>query len=330
MKTFLPLFYLFTMSFCILEAQQDPHISFYRYHMNTFNPAVAGSNEVPIMGMSFRSQWQGFENAPEIQLVSIATPTRDEKIGLGIHLINDKTFVERQTQTFGSFSYRLILDKQWDLFLGLQAGFNSISINAFNLNIYSPTLLNKDPKLIDYSHINPNLGVGAYLKNERFYLSLSTPKIFQSTRFKNGEGLVTTATDRVHYYASGGALFELNKQWDFIPSFLIRYVNHAPLLSTLNASLSYNKTLDFGIEYNLNSGMGAMLMVDTQKTFSLGYAYVTSLQSSLNQFSKGSHEVILRIKLGKENQMPLEKKEDTIEEDEIGTKNLERKKSSNY
>ncbi len=43
--------------------------------------------------------------------------------------------------------------------------------------------------------------------------------------------------------------------------------------------------------------MGATLMVDTFKTFSFGYAYVTSMHSELNQFSNGNHEVAIRIYL---------------------------------
>ena len=38
-------------------------------------------------------------------------------------------------------------------------------------------------------------------------------------------------------------------------------------------------------------------MVDTFKTFSFGYAYVTSMHTELNQFSNGNHEVAIRIYL---------------------------------
>lgn len=44
-----------------LQAQQDPHISLYRFHLNMFNPAVVGTQSAPLVGMTFRSQWQGFE-----------------------------------------------------------------------------------------------------------------------------------------------------------------------------------------------------------------------------------------------------------------------------
>jgi type IX secretion system PorP/SprF family membrane protein len=319
-----------------LYAQQDPHISLYRFHLNMFNPAVVGSQGETLLGMSFRSQWQSFENAPETQVVSFSTPTKGERVGLGLHIINDKTFVERQTLAFGSFSYRLPLKNNWDLFLGIQAGFNNFRVNAANLSVYtSEGQIITDPNLINHSTLNPNVGVGAFLKNETFYFSLSAPRILNSERFKSLEGLTTTAADKVHFYASGGAVIPLNYQWDFIPSFLFRYVNNAPFLNTFNASFSYTKNIDFGFEYNLQSGFGGTLMVNTLKTLSFGYAYVTSRHSALNQFSKGSHEIALRVRLGQPNQSNSEEEESSGSEVDdrnarkelkIGTRNKERKK----
>ena len=84
-------------SFCLLtflvaflvHAQQDPHVSLYRYHMNMINPAVSGIKEASFLNMSLRSQWQGVQGAPETQVVSFGTPTRSERVGLGINVIHD-------------------------------------------------------------------------------------------------------------------------------------------------------------------------------------------------------------------------------------------------
>jgi hypothetical protein len=99
--------------------------------------------------------------------------------------------------------------------------------------------------------------------------------------------------------------------------------------------------IDFGLEYNFQSGFGGMLMVDTYKTFSFGYAYITSFHTALNQFSKGSHEVVLRFRLGNEKREINPEEEFTLEtvsetnknkpdrkERKTGTQNKERKKRS--
>ena len=334
--------YLITLAliglFCApLWAQQDPHFSLYRFHSNMFNPAVSGIKGAPSLNMGFRSQWQGFAGAPETQVVSFGTPTKGERVGLGFNVVNDKTFVENRTFLFGSFSYRLQLSDETNLFLGLQAGTNSYSVNAQGLEIYGLDN-NFDPRIVDFSRFNPNVGVGAYLQHEKYFLSLSAPKILKSVRFQEENGLVTSAADRVHFYFSGGAYLPLNDQWEFIPSTLIRYVNFAPFLATVNASLSYKRTIDFGVEYSFNSGIGATLMVNAGKTFSFGYAYVTSLHPQINQFSKGTHEVAMRIRLGSEREAEPEVLEElevsaskdgpqkaSSEERKIGTRNNERK-----
>lgn len=283
-----------------LQAQQSPNVSLYRHHFNMFNPAVSGIKPAPFLNMSFRSQWQGADGAPETQVVSFATPTKRENVGLGINLLHDKTFIEKQTQFFGSFSYLVQFNRELKLYLGLQAGVNGYSVNAAGLEVWDEGKRISDPFLLSFSKLNPNFGVGAYLKDSNFYVSLSAPKILTTKRFKDDNGLVTTASDRVHYFLSAGFYQRLNNDFRLIPSFLFRYTNYAPPLLTINTSLSYKETIDFGIEYSFQSGFGSTLLVDTGSTFSFGYAYVSSLHGAINRFSKGTHEVVIQIKLGKD------------------------------
>ena len=320
--------FLFMLLWTSLWGQQDPHISLYRYHMNMINPAVSGIKNAPFLNMSFRSQWQGFEGAPETQIISFGTPTKEERVGLGLNVIHDKTFVEDQTLIFGSFSYRLPLKEKLDLFLGIQAGTNGYSVNAQGLEVYGIADGQIDPNLINFSRFNPNVGIGAYLQHENYYFSLSAPKILTSRRYKEENGIFTTATDQVNYYLSEGSYFKINEQWEFIPSVLARFVNTAPFLITTNMSFSYKRAIDFGIEYNFSSGVGGTLMVETGKIFSFGYAYITSIHQEINTFSKGTHEVVMRIRLtsNKLTNSTLSSEKEFKLEQKIGTKNL----NSNY
>jgi type IX secretion system PorP/SprF family membrane protein len=45
-------------------AQQDPHYTQYMYNMSVINPAYAGSKENLSMGLLYRKQWVGIEDAP--------------------------------------------------------------------------------------------------------------------------------------------------------------------------------------------------------------------------------------------------------------------------
>jgi len=192
-----------------------------------------------------------------------------------------------------------------NLFLGIQSGFNAYQLDAENLKLYG--IEGTDPFLNNSSKINPNVGVGAYLKSDKFYLSLSAPRILKTQRFNDLDAV--TASDFVHVYFSGGAYFDLNKSWQFIPSYFARYVNFSPIALVFNASFLYQDTIDIGVEYNMDSGIGGTLMVDTGSIFSFGYAYLTTVHSAINQFSNGNHELIVKVRLKSK-----EKKSNSIED----------------
>lgn len=293
---------LFVLFSVVLWAQQEPHFSLYRYHLNVFNPAYTGTQGGTFVNMSYRSQWAGIEDSPQSQAVSFGSPSKNERIGLGFSLNNDKSFIEKQTQVFMNLSYRLQLNEHLNLYCGIQAGANGFSVNGTALNVYGMGN-SSDPYLIDNSLINPNIGVGLYLKHENYFVAVSSPKILRSRRYRyiggieGNDGIVTTASDRPHTYLTAGSNIEMNGQWEFVPSFLLSYVEAAPLLMTLNATVSYNEKVDFGMEYNFQNGVGGTLLLHTATIFSVGYAYITSTNRQLNRFSKGTHELLLKIRL---------------------------------
>jgi type IX secretion system PorP/SprF family membrane protein len=71
-------------------AQQLPQFTQYMFNTISINPAYAGSRETFSAVGLHRSQWVGLEGGPETQTLSVHTPLRNEKIGLGLSFINDK------------------------------------------------------------------------------------------------------------------------------------------------------------------------------------------------------------------------------------------------
>jgi len=70
-------------------------------------------------------------------------------------------------------------------------------------------------------------------------------------------------------------------------------------LFTINTGVSFNKKVDFGIEYNFFSGLGGQIILNAQKNISFGYAYITATNNEINQFSSGTHEALLKIKIAR-------------------------------
>lgn len=136
-----------------VKAQQDPNYIFYRYSMNILNPAYAGAEDRTEFAANIRSQWSGVAGAPETQSF-LASTHLGSNVGLGVSILNDKTFIEAQTSLAIDFSYRVKLKNELDLYLGLKASGNSYNANTDGLMTFG---IQSDPSLMDIDGgITPN------------------------------------------------------------------------------------------------------------------------------------------------------------------------------
>ena len=103
-------------------AQQEPMFTQYNFNTQTINPAYAGTWESMGFLVLGRYQWVGMDGAPTTYTFSVQTPTRNEKVGLGLNVINDQIGREQRLSLFGDYSYRLKVGESAFLRLGLKFG----------------------------------------------------------------------------------------------------------------------------------------------------------------------------------------------------------------
>ena len=167
------IFYLLTAVILLfsssLLAQQANNFAFYKNQMNVINPAYAGIDNKTLITGSIRSQWTGVKEAPRTQAVSFGTPI-GKNLGFGISVMNEETFIEKLTSVGIDLSYLVKLSEATDLYLGIKAGGNSFNVNSSGLELYS---VDVDPAFASINSFSPNVGVGAVLKGEKYFLSLS-------------------------------------------------------------------------------------------------------------------------------------------------------------
>ncbi len=279
-----------------LWSQQEVNYALYRYHFNLINPAVTGSQGAPFVNLSVRAQWVGIQEAPETQAISFGTPSRKERLGIGFSIINDKLYVESQTQFFADFSYRLPMGDSKTLYLGIKAGGTSLRVNADNLVTYQGTVA--DPFLVNTSNFVPNVGIGVYYKTPEFFFSASIPRVLKTKRFRDQDGQVTRATDNPHIFVSSGYSISFLDQWKFTPSVLFSYVSAAPIQLLVDGVFSFNDVFDVGAQYSVTGGLGGTAFFKATKGIYLGYAYLGQ-SGGANSLSVGTHEFVLKIKIGK-------------------------------
>ena len=277
----------------VLFAQQESIFTTYRYHMNLVNPAYAGVNGETVLASTIRQQWTGIKDAPQTQAVSFGTSV-GSNLGLGVSMVYDKTFIEKQTQLGIDFSYKIQVGALTDLYLGIKAVGNFYNVNTSGLETYSPQ---SDPALVTINQFNPNVGVGALLKNDKFFVSLSVPRILNTERAKNKDGYTSVATDRAHIYLSSGYDFDFETATELVlkPSFMMRYVNGAPLSVDVNLMLQIEKFLEIGGSYRVDNAYAAIAALTISDHLTLGYAYETNI-GKIVASAKTSNEFFLRFK----------------------------------
>ena len=137
-------------------AQQLPQFTQYMYNTISINPAYAGSREaLSIVGLH-RSQWVGFQGGPITQTLSIHTPLRNDRIGLGLSFIEDDLGPENFTYLYADFSYAIPTGVDGKLAFGLKGGFTQYSLDADfrQAESFDPSILGIEDRW------TPNIGAG--------------------------------------------------------------------------------------------------------------------------------------------------------------------------
>ncbi len=275
-------------------AQQETAYSFYRQHMNLVNPAYAGMDSVTVATSTLRKQWTGVANAPETQALSFGT-SLGKKVGLGMTVISDKTFIEKQTYVSVDFSYKLKMSETADVYFGIKAGGNSYNVNTTGLETYN---VQSDPALASISTFNPNIGVGAVYKEGPMYISLSIPRLLNTKRATNEAGYASVATDSPHIYLSGGYDIPLQGEFSSLilkPSAMMRYVSGAPVSLDISTMLQIEKVFELGATYRTDKAYAAMATVLISNRLLFGFAYEMSTQPTLAA-ARNTNEILLQFK----------------------------------
>ncbi|MGD1945633.1 MAG: type IX secretion system membrane protein PorP/SprF [Croceivirga sp.] len=272
-----------------VNAQQDPTYTLYAYNMNVVNPGFAGSVEGSQLTANFRSQWVGIPDSPEIQSFSYATAV-GERIGLGVSVINSQVFVLGETDLYADFSYKVPISRFTDLYLGVKAGGSSIKIDLDRAEVVDDPVFTEN-----VSRFNPNIGVGAYLKGERFWISASAPTLLKSDRFEKEAEVVTTATDQLHFFMGGGYTFFMDRDVTFTPSLMARTVQGTPLSLDLTATFGIYERIELGINHRLEESISGIAFFNAAEWVAIGYAYEGAI-TQVNDYARGTHEVMMRFR----------------------------------
>lgn len=301
MKTKLPFLLLILLGLTVqqLAAQQAPQYTQYIFNELIINPAYSGSKDIMNINATYRSQWTGLEGSPSTQTLSVDGPAKNNRLGWGVHLMNDAAGAQSQTGVYANIAVRIYLSRKSQLSLGVGSGVAQYTLDGTKLNPGDDVPDIAIPETRE-SEILPDAKLGIFFNTERYYAGLSVANLIP---FRDDKRII--ATPRRHYFFSTGYMFDLGPYLRLKPSFLLKDDFRGPANLDFNAFFviynrlwlggSYRTSAPIFTDVNMDeikkrNAWALMAQVYATQKFRIGYSYDVSL-TKMRDYS--SHEVSL-------------------------------------
>ena len=274
------------------NAQQDAMFTHYSFNTLAVNSGYAGSRDALTVTGLHRSQWVGFDGAPTTQTLTLHAPIMNEKIGLGLSVLNDKIGPTNQTAFYGDFAYKIPVGNG-KLAFGLKAGVNMVSNSLGDLGTTESGDVNFEQNV--KSELLPNFGFGLYYSTPKYYVGLSTPRLLENN-YETNATTGSTQGERRHYFFIAGMIFPLNETGTvkLKPTTFVKVTEAAPLELDLTALFYFHDKYWVGPMWRSGDALGVLAGLNMTDQFSLGYSFDWSYGLQTFKYNGGSHELMLR------------------------------------
>ncbi len=292
MRKIILYFVLLLASHSIL-AQQNAQFSQFMSNKLVQNPGYAGSQDHLCLTALYRSQWVGLDGAPNTQTVSAHMPIFKNRVGVGLSLVRDDITITRHHSVAMSYSYRMDLGDGQTLSIGIQGQLKYLRVKWQELEAFDIGDQGI-PVDADRNRFHPNVGMGAYYSNAKFYLGFAAQNLTRPRIDLEEQDLIDIIPkDQKHFFLMGGFVSSLSDQVQFLPSFLLKHVRNAPLDLDVNASFIFNKKFWFGISYRFGDSIDGILQYQITPQIRAGIAHDFTI-SELRQVNNGTYELMMQ------------------------------------
>ncbi len=290
--------------FLWLHGQQLPQYTQYMFNKIGYNPGYAGMGKGICVGGLIRQQWVGFKEtdesgnsvnvAPETYLVSVHSPIRALRGGLGANIIQDKIGHFKDITVNLMYSYHTTVGVG-DLGIGAQL---SILNKTIDFGAFNPpgggdggSGGGTDPLLAQNEQTDMYFdgGIGLYYRvPDNYYIGLSVLQLLQTRKKVNTEAKNMAYQEKRQFNLTGGYEFTFPNMpaIDVLPSFMIK-TDLASVQYDLTALLRYKNQFWGGLSYRVQDAVAIILGFE-YKDFNIGYSYDITT-SAIGGW--GSHEI---------------------------------------
>ncbi len=271
-------------------AQQPGHFTQYRANHLVINPAFAGAHEALSVTLLYRSQWSGLEGAPRTMTFSGHSLFKNDRLGVGINIINDRIGIHQNLSVNGNFAYHLQINEHAVLSAGLLVGINHKQTDFNSLS--GQIQVNMDPFITEgnLSESTMDIGAGLYYRHHRLHLGVSAPRIL-TPKSQVTDSLAIVLNHR-HYFVFSKYQLPIKSNITLQPGFLLKHVPNLPLGFDISIDAIFNQVLLAGLTYRISESVDLMLQAKVTPQLSLGYSFDHPIDE-VSDLSSSSHEFML-------------------------------------
>jgi type IX secretion system PorP/SprF family membrane protein len=235
-------------------AQLTPMKTQYFQNQYLTNPAMAAKDNQTSIFTNYSSQWGEIEGGPKMLSLSASTPLTD-RAAVGVNIISDKAGLLKRTQTLSSFAYKLPLNDDHDIRVGISLSWTEDKID----NSTATSNGTGDPALMGYNnnrenHWDGNFGIA--------YVSEKFEAQFTYLNLNQKRSQVFSTVDYSTFYSALAYKFNLDNNFTIKPLIAYRGVN------------GYTNQWDIAAEWGaFSKDFNLYTMYHSNKSFSGGFGY---------------------------------------------------------
>jgi type IX secretion system PorP/SprF family membrane protein len=309
--------------------QDNFYVSQYFQVGPLLNPAFTGIDNFMDIKINYRNQWGGFSDAPTTNYIGIngylqketqqsykqyalrtsnpyfldslevegISPVEPLRHGIGGNIIYDVQGPFEQISGYINYAVHVPLSKKLKMSIGVSGVISNQRIDLEKITLQNPDDDDFYQSLIAAGGKNTYLSVnpGIALYSDRFYFSYTPQNIIRSA-ISTDEILSSAST--INHLIMAGYKFPLNNQVSLLPSILLSQSDEISNQWDTNLKVLIKERTWAGLSYRSSGALVFMAGVYINNMFNLSYSY-DYVTSELNNYSNGSHELILGLMLFK-------------------------------
>ena len=254
--------------------QFDPTTSLYLLNPMLINPAYAGSREALSISTFYNKKWAGVDGSPTSVTFAADVPLSDQKLGLGLIVVNDRVGVTKENQFVTNYAFRIFMGEN-TLSFGLGAGVVLTNTAFSDLVALDP---GDEVFLADSrTFAVPNFNFGVYYSTPLWYAGISVPRFLNySFDYAKNKYVLDNDFSMYSYMLNAGMNFVPNRNFGFHPSVLVRY-SSIPATSKvqydINALFSFLEKFRVGSSYRNNRSVAALFQFQPTSQLNIAYSY---------------------------------------------------------